>query len=359
MGSLKKRKEINDRLVQWILKKVKAEYAGDISLIVAYGSYVNGTSNSRSDLDCYFIPKTQRGYNLAVDFIIDGVGYDLFPISWERAEGIADLRETLLPLIGDAAVLYYGDESDLERFHALQERQKRNLKDDEYIRGMVEQRCQIAGESLAMLDPGRGIADIRRAAGEVILFLADSVALHHNDYYHFGLKRQFEDLRDRFSEGHGSFSSGYESVVKAGNVSEIIKCTTAFFEDVCAYLRVAVTPQKAECTAAPLPDMVDGVCLAGMYEEICSTFNKIYLCCESGNYILAFISAVCLQRDFDCEREAGCPAYPLLRDFDYRNLSALADTAKMVEADLIRLITENGGRIKKFDSFDEFEAANL
>ena len=63
---MNKRKEINDKVVEWITNKVKTEYADDISLVLIYGSYINGTANSKSDVDCYYIPKTERGYNLGI-----------------------------------------------------------------------------------------------------------------------------------------------------------------------------------------------------------------------------------------------------------------------------------------------------
>lgn len=93
---MQKRKEINDRLIQWIKNKVKTEYADDISLVCIYGSYLNGTANSKSDVDCYFVPKTTRGYEMAVTFILDGVGYDIFPMTWERLGAIAELRTDVM-----------------------------------------------------------------------------------------------------------------------------------------------------------------------------------------------------------------------------------------------------------------------
>lgn len=68
--------------------------------------------------------------------------------------------------------------------------------------------------------------------------------------------------------------------------------------------------------------------LAGLYEEISSTFHKIYVCCENGNYILAFLSAVCLQRELDEAKRAGSPSYDLLSYFDYRELGKLATHKK-------------------------------
>lgn len=43
-----------------------------------------------------------------------------------------------------------------------------------------------------------------------------------------------------------------------------------------------------------LNSKLDVLCIAGLCEEICSTFKKICVCCEEGNYILAFLSDVCL-----------------------------------------------------------------
>ena len=82
---------VNEKLVTWIEEKVKSEYADDISLALLYGSFVNGTANSRSDIDCYFIPRTERGYRLAGTFMIAGVGYDIFPMDWERVRNIAKI----------------------------------------------------------------------------------------------------------------------------------------------------------------------------------------------------------------------------------------------------------------------------
>ena len=96
-----------------------------------------------------------------------------------------------------------------------------------------------------------------------------------------------------------------------------------------------------------------------LYEEISSTFNKIYVCCEAGNYILAFLSAVCLQRDLDDAKEAGCHDYDLLSGFNYKELNKLSETAREVEDDLVRMITDNGGCIRKYDSFERFEAGGM
>ena len=75
------------------------------------------------------------------------------------------------------------------------------------------------------------------------------------------------------------------------------------------------------------------------------------MCCETGNAVLAFLSAVCLQRELD---EVG--EYDLLAAFDHRELGRLAEAARRIEAEFVGLIEENGGHIRRYGSFEELAA---
>ena len=79
------RKELNRQVVRWLKERAAGPFAGDLSLVAAYGSHFNGTETEYSDVDCYFIPKTDRGWEFAADFLLAGVGYDVFPLSWPGA----------------------------------------------------------------------------------------------------------------------------------------------------------------------------------------------------------------------------------------------------------------------------------
>ncbi len=348
---MERRKEINGRLVQWIAEKVEREYAKDISLVLIYGSYVNGTANSRSDVDCCFIPKTERGYEMATGFILEGVGYDIFPMSWERVERIACLRENLTPLVGDAEIIFCGSAEDMARFQGMQEKLQCCLADGAYVREIAEERCREAGRLCGMLEHVRTETEAWKLAGMVIMTLADAVAVFHHEYFHFGLKRQFEDLM-KMQEVPEEIVEGYRSVVKAASGDEAAAYARKMLTDVCRHLRIAVPPVQAAVEDARLGgEAIDGMQLAGLYEEISSTFNKIYVSCEAGNAVLAFLSAVCLQRELD---EVG--EYDLLEAFDHRALGRLAEAARKIEAEFVGLIEENGGRIRRYGSFEEFAA---
>ncbi len=356
---MEKRKEINQRLVQWIVNKVRTEYAQDVSLVLIYGSYVNGTANSKSDVDCYFIPKTERGYAFAMDFIIEGVGYDIFPMSWERVERIADLQEGLSPLVGDAVIIYAGSEAEVKRFQGMQERLKNNLSDDRLTRETAVRRCREAGRLCGTLNQSRNESETWKTAGTIMMLLADAVAVSQHDYFHYGLKKQFEDLQNKIPGIPQSIVDGYENVVEAADGDEAAECAAALLEEVCEYLGVSSTFCEALEHREGAAGEVDAPWLAALYEEICSTFNKIYVCCEAGNDKLAFLSAVCLQRDLDDAREKGCPAYELLSGFHHKGLEQLFKKTEEVERDLVGLIRRHGGRIRQYDTFEQFEAAKM
>ncbi len=391
-----RRKEINDKVVDWIVHKAKTEYADDISLVLIYGSHINGTANSKSDVDCYYIPKTERGYGLGVGFIIEGVGYDLFPMSWERVIGIADLQECLLPLVGDVQVIYYGDLCDLERFKDIQSRLQSNLSNDEYVKKIAKKRCEDAYQMCAQMKLSDCFSEVRKIAGSVIMTLADAVAIYNHDYYHFGLKRQYEDLEKNFPDVPQNIAAGYRQVVASLNKDDVAKSAMGLFEDACDYMKISIVPQADSASnndvapneivasnkvavpnevvasnkaavsnedvasyKAAVPEDVNAYLLARLYEEICSTFNKIYVCCENGDYILAYLSAVCLQRDLDDAREAGCPPYDLLGYFNYAELAEFAKRTRIIENDFVQLIHSHGGHIKTFSSFEQFASAKL
>ena len=58
--------------------KIKVKYSDDIAVVVCYGSYITGSAYQKSDLDFFFIPKTNKGYEMNMQFIIDDIGYDFW-----------------------------------------------------------------------------------------------------------------------------------------------------------------------------------------------------------------------------------------------------------------------------------------
>ncbi|HNT35271.1 MAG TPA: nucleotidyltransferase domain-containing protein [bacterium] len=111
-----------DRLINAFVECIRGNFKDDVALVLGYGSRFRGDHHPKSDLDLVFINDTPRGEEASAQFVIDDIGSDFFPISWERAEGIVSFREALLSLILESAVLYSRSDADLERLESLREK---------------------------------------------------------------------------------------------------------------------------------------------------------------------------------------------------------------------------------------------
>lgn len=107
------------KILNALLDMLEAGFPEDIAIVACYGSYVTGVPTNVSDIDFYFIPSTPRGYQMSYQFIVDRIGYDLWPVSWERAERMANFDELLVSLIADARAVYYRNSEDMDRFNSL------------------------------------------------------------------------------------------------------------------------------------------------------------------------------------------------------------------------------------------------
>lgn len=354
---MENRKLINDRIVSWVRETVENTYADDIHLVVMYGSHINGTAGKLSDVDFYFVPRTQRGYDLARTFLLAGVGYDLYPKTWDQLEEIAALENPMGPLLGDVEFLYCASAEDRQRFEALQTKLKNNLADSELTVRIARERCLEAARICARLDTSVTESAIRKNAGHAVMVLADAIAAARGTYFHKGLKMQYQDLLALSPAVPGHIIAHYRAVAEAGSPEEARLQAKAMLDGVCAWLNFTFPTPKEVYREEPVAPTVDAPMLAGLYEEISSTFNKIYACCESGNHILAYLSAVCLQYELDWARSAGCPVWGLLDGYDHRDLPRLAARARDIERQLKNLIKDNGGILREYADFDSFAAA--
>lgn len=347
----------NEKVAAWIKRRAERDYPEDVSLVLLYGSFVNGTANSRSDVDCYFIPKTGRGREFAADFIIGGVGYDIFSMSWERVEALAGLDGALLPCLGDAEIVFSASDEDAARFRALQNRLRDSLADENTAKTAARDRFDFACRACSGLSGCGSLSEARLLAGYAAMSLADAAAIYGGEYFHYGLKRQLSDLRS-MSRVPAEAADEYLGIVKSRDIAGTAGHCLKMRDAVSAYTGFGVTRGEAPQRSAERSD--DYQALAALYEEIISTFNKIYVCCESGNFVLAFLSAVCLQNELEEAAGAYGFARPALLDvFVYDDLRPLEAAARAAQKELAALITENGGKIKSFDTFEEFERAGL
>lgn len=192
--------EIADIFVEHALRS----HEGAIAIIAYYGSYAKGTASPTSDLDLFYIADAGKARTLSSQFVIDGLPYDFWPISWPFAESIANAQAgrpwaVAASLIADARVLYHRSQEDLARFEGLQARIE-ELTQPEQRRFMVEKALDAYDTVLSRLGQIRLAVDEGDEAGahwaaqQLVNGAANCLALMNQTYFSKGWGANFDQI---------------------------------------------------------------------------------------------------------------------------------------------------------------------
>jgi len=339
-------------IVEWVINRIKKEYKDDVSLLLTYGSYENGTANPLSDVDFYFIPKTENAYKLCKTFIVEGIGFDLFPMSWERVEGLAELNECLTPCLANVKVLYCNSEEDKMRFRELQNRLKGNLNNKIFMLDKSSKQMEMVMTFYQKMLFEEDICEIRTLAGKIAMSLSDTVAYANQTYFAGGLKKQIEDLRSMESTPK-DFTLLYESIIKGSSELEIKEYCHKMIRNTRNFLNSKTKKLKVEKKKANYEE------LAEIYEEAISTWNKIKVCCDKGDAILAYISGTCLQDTLNMVvSKNGLNKLDLMSAFNAEHLALFNERAMEIKKEFVKIIEENGVYIESYNTLEEFIKEN-
>ncbi|MDO5572322.1 MAG: hypothetical protein Q4F97_12795, partial [Bacteroidales bacterium] len=127
-------KNIDKELIDWSVNKIKTKYQEDVDLLIGRVGACKTPDDEQNMAFDFFIPATERGNLLAQTFIIEEMGYDLFPISWDRLQGIVDLMEPqMIFAFMRGEVIYARNKEVEERFIDMKQQLKENLEDKTLI----------------------------------------------------------------------------------------------------------------------------------------------------------------------------------------------------------------------------------
>lgn len=352
-------KSRNDRVLEWAVDKVSREYRDDVAILAVYGSYVNKTADELSDVDFFFIPKTERGFGLSRTFIIENVGFDLFPMRWGRVEGLSEFREPLAPLLGDSEIAFASTPDDERHFLSLREKMDSNLRNSGF---MHERALASYSKGIVYLNELRAAQQVgacRLLAGRMLLCLSDAVAYENRTYFRRGLKSHFDDL-SRMDALPPGLLEAYDGIVAASDGASL-KASAEKMASCCrGFLRLGEVdldvPEHGSLAAAVLQkggEPINHEELVSFYEETVSTFNKVWRSCEGSapDCRKAFIAGVCLQRVLD--EEVFQLGLEVLGSFDWRDLRGFASACRRAEHAIVSEI-EKVGPLARFENFEEF-----
>ena len=331
-----------DRFVtDWVLDTVKKEYADDIALVV---SHVTLRIGDEDRIMSYFVPVTDRGRSFARTFILEGRGFDIWGIEWERLEDFADLKEYNITCLADGEVLYAKTEEDRDRFEALKRRQAQKLADPLLQRVHALEAFSRAKQVYFEMLFAKG-GDVKMGAAYVLDYLARAVCFGLGGFFHRAQTDQLAELRG-LGELPEGFAQLYEAIIRQRNEKkqkeqcfELIRLVEAWLEK----------PEKAAPEEQHFQDLAD------WYAELAYTWLRIRHYSKEGDVTKTFMWGSLLQLELNqvCG-DFGLEKMELMGAFDPDDLPGFAAHADRLEQEMRKRITEGGGKIREYGSREEF-----
>ena len=332
-------------VTEWVIDTVNEIYAEDIALVISHTTLRIDDSEPAVS---YFVPVTNRGNELARTFILNGEGFDLWGISWERLERFAELEEYNITVLADSTILYAKDDQWKSRFEALRAKQLSNLSD-----GAKAHRCALKAYAQAkelyteMLFARR--SDIRMIAGYVLDYLAQAIAFSNHTYFKRSQTDQPEELRRMEQTGKvpEGFCELYLSVIKeADAIKQKEKCHKAV-QVVREYLEEACSEDTVR--ERNYQDLAD------WYAELSYTWLRLRHYAGEGDFVKVYMWGIFLQKELNgvCA-DFGLEKPQLMERFDCNDLSGFIDHADELEKEIRINIEAGGGVIREYGSKEDF-----
>jgi Nucleotidyltransferase domain. len=279
--------EVADSLV----KHIQSNYPDEIAIIAYYGSYAQGTATARSDLDFFFIPASAAAYRHSLQFIVNDICFDFWPISWERAERMAAFEELNVSIIADCKLLYVRSEEDLNRFMELREQiNAAASKGMEFIKKAEEQLRDASAHLCAIAISGSRHANqltlFRLEAREFLVHILNSVSLLNRTYFTKGWGKNAEQISALIHKPD-QLEALMQTIMQSGSCTEIRESCDQLFQNAIRLL----TQQKELYNVGP--KYTDR--MKGFYEEIKGNFDKILTACEKNDYSSAYFWGIGVQ----------------------------------------------------------------
>lgn len=328
-----------------LIDKIEQDYKDDIAVVVVMGSYIYNETHSRSDLDMYFVPKTERGKNLGTVFIIDGIGFDFWPITWERLERIAGHEERITSIVTEGRVIYSGSEEDLERFNQLKSKALDVEDRSKFIR-KSKQQFQKTYEAYFKLLQAKTLSGARKHAMEIIFSLTYATALLNGTTVKRGRGKLKKEILN-MNLVPKDFSVLYDTVFISQDIKEIQNNYRQLMINMEELLQ---EEEKKEQKPLSFRDQVDEY-----YEELINFYNKIHHACEVGDKYTPLFAAVEITKEIEAAFSGTGVSSEILPDiigaYDPEDTEIFIQTVIEHQSRLFKLLQNKGVRIRVFDDF--------
>lgn len=349
-------------------------FGDEISIVAYYGSHATGDATPDSDLDIFYIPVEGKTPDAARSFVIDGVTFDFWPITWANAQRIAEgeFRSWAVApsILANSRVLHARSEEDRTRLEALQRRISL-LQSPEEEPQMVRRALNAFPSAAYQLDnlrlacDAKDAAAIRECGWRVVTTCMECLALVNQVTFDGGWARALEEAF-RLTSRPRDLRQLTRTVTTSTDPSAILTAAHRLVADTRRILRER---QEAHPSGSQTADV-----FRGAYAEIHEHLQKLRSACKGNDPVRASLEARLVQDDVSrmlasahCKvgygefnrpgeyrrhyRDMGLP--DLMAAFDPTDLSRLADLAVELDKRLQAWLEVNGIDTCVFEGLDE------
>ena len=307
--------EMNEKMIESIIKKADALCPDSLALIGVYGSVITGDEYEKSDLDLMILINDEKGQVLADGFIIDDadIGYDLYCTNWDMLENDAQCGHAHLSKLFDTVIVYCKDKSALKRLDEIRRKAAELLASDQRYE-KADQAYGDAKKMLAEVYLAQSLSKARSCAGAAIEFIENAVMLYNGQYFRKGTKRALDELKQLVLSF--DLETRILAVIQAETVEKIRAELTEVFVLADEYLQV---PKKKVLPSAEN--------LRGTYEEMYSNWkNKMAEAADRDDVYSSFMNLLSLQWMFyEIAECIAMDGFEIMDKFSPKNLEGNVD----------------------------------
>jgi hypothetical protein len=334
------------RIINLIIDKIKTDFSEDIKLAVMYGSFVTHTQHEKSDVDFFFVPKTERGWKMGLDFILEGIGYDFWGMPESRLRKIVEEFQPLAGILENGILLFSDGEKTRTEFAEYQKKIAAVEADPSPFRlsSSVEKHLAEAKSAAFDFRQAKNRSDRLHLAGEVLLSTGNALSALNRRLFKYGTKRFLEELAamplipEKFIETWDQVFSG---VLDSDLIDGLVKSVASLWNDL----------KQAR------PERSNPMDLTSFYEEFLSTFNKMEFACRTKNVRLGFMTAAAIDNELRfINNDFGMNLPLVFPDEGPSDLETLQKRSRLANQSLEASLRSEGVPIRSFADIEEFAA---
>lgn len=342
-----------ERLLEWAINKINKDYKDDVCLLIGGSRLKLEKDCDGEGFDCFdfYIPANENANSLAKTFIVDGIGYDLYPRTWDRIEKMANLDDYNTTLM-EYQILYYRTEEDKQRFLSLRNKLYENLQNPEFMFKKALERLNVAMEIYQTMMFEEKLGEVRMAAGFIADYLSVSVAFTNQTFFKKSQIEQIEEL-SALPLVPENFIEYYQEIINANTIEELKKWSHLMISSTRKFL----SARKAKSSNNVSADFQN---LADWYQELCYTWRRIYHACDTNDAPRAFIWGCMLQQELNVVKEEfSLDKMDLLDVYNAKDLIPFHKNAEKLEKYILEKLQDHHIKINSYATVEEFIENNL